>query len=96
MKQKINEIIAYVNNNGGKYSEWYCGIAADVRDRLFNEHNVREQGDFWIFRNFEASEIARTAEKYFIESLGFDGGPGGGDRTTTFVYVYKKTLSTIQ
>jgi len=96
MEQKVNEIIAHVHSQGGKYPEWYCGIASDAKDRLFNGHNVSEKYGHWIFRNFGSSEVARSVEKYFIESLGFDGGSGGGSLSTVFVYAYRKTIDTVE
>ena len=96
MNQKMNEILSYVHSLGGNYSDWYCGIAADARDRLFNGHRVSEKSGHWIFRNFGNSEVGRSIEKYLIESLGFDGGSGGGDLSTVFVYAYRKTADTIE
>ncbi len=84
----IKEIKAYIIDNGGRYRDWYVGIASDARDRLFNAHAVKEQGDAWIYRQCESSDNARDVEDYFI-ALGAAGGPGGGDYTTTYVYAYK-------
>ncbi|MEK7616663.1 MAG: hypothetical protein AAB414_01265 [Patescibacteria group bacterium] len=36
----IAEIKAYMAQGGGSYSDWYVGIAADPRQRLFNDHSV--------------------------------------------------------
>lgn len=43
----------------------------------------------------EAADIAtaRAVESYFID-LNIDGGSGGGDDDSKFVYVYKKTKLT--
>lgn len=79
---------------GGTYREWYVGIAADPRDRLFNGHGVREKGDAWILRRAESAEVARRVERYFVKTLGTDGGPGGGDASTKAVYAYKKNAHT--
>ena len=84
----ISEITAHVTKCGGRYSEWYAGIAADARQRLFSDHAVREGSDAWILRPCGSSGVAREIEKALF-SLGMKGGPGGGDYSTDFVYAYK-------
>lgn len=88
------DIKAYIQKNGGAYSDWYVGIASDTRERLFNEHNVSEKSGSWIYREAEGSSAAREVEEYFINMLGTDGGSGGGDYSTKSVYAYKKTSTT--
>ena len=61
------------------------GIAASPRDRLFNDHNVREKGDAWIFREATSSAVAREVESYFIDVKGTRGGAGGGDASSRSV-----------
>ena len=90
----IDEIEGHIENRGGAFSSWYVGIAADARDRLFNDHSVEEEGDKWIFRKATSSSVARTVEKYFIEEKGTKGGPGGGDENSKFVYAYKSQRHT--
>ena len=49
-KQKIIlDIKSYVAKNGGAYSQWYIGVTADPKQRLFNDHAVKETGDAWIY-----------------------------------------------
>ncbi len=36
----VNDIKAHADKGGGGYSSWYCGIASDPDQRLFNDHNV--------------------------------------------------------
>jgi len=90
----ISDIKDYIRNNGSVYSSWYVGIAKDPRDRLFNGHNVHQNGDAWIYREAESSQVARDVENYFINTLGTDGGPGGGDWQSNNVYAYKKNSHT--
>jgi len=84
----------YVRGCGGVYSDWYVGIAADPRERLFTDHNVDEKKGHWVFQRCADSVIARELERYFTNTLGANGGPGGGDHTTTYIYAYKITSST--
>ncbi len=93
----IADIKAYIAKfSGTKYSDWYVGIASDPKQRLFVDHCVNEQSGAWIYCEALSSDAAREVEQYFIDQLKTDGGPGGGDRTTRFVYAYRKTSSTVE
>ena len=65
--QIIAEIEAYIRKYGGSLYEWYVGIAANVSDRLFSDHQVREKGDAWIYRQAPNHELARQVENHFVE-----------------------------
>jgi len=90
----ISEIEAYMQNGGGSLRAWYVGISNDARTRLFNGHRVRENGDWWIYSKASSSQVAREVEDYFVNTLGTDGGIGGGDQTSDVVYAYKKAAHT--
>jgi len=91
----IAEIGAYVANCGGSYLDWYCGIAAQPRERLFTGHAVREQGDAWIYRSCTDSETARAIERFFL-ARGMKGGPGGGDDDSACIYAYRIAGHTVE
>lgn len=90
----INDIKGHITKGGGGSKAWYVGISRDARDRLFNEHKVREKGDWWIFRTASSSQVAREIEDYFVNILGTDGATGGGDEAADMIYAYKKALHT--
>jgi len=92
----VSAIKSYIDRNGGQYSSWYVGIASDPRNRLFVEHGVNETTGAWIYQKAETSSEAREIEEYLINTLGSDGGPGGGDYSTQYVYAYRKTINTRQ
>jgi hypothetical protein len=94
-QQIITDLNAYMQQHGGPNSAWYVRIAADVRERLFVDHNVSEQGGVWIYRQATSSTVARSVEKAYLDA-GCDGGPGGGDDSTDYVYAYRKTTITKQ
>jgi len=95
LNQIVQEIDDHIRQCGGGYSGWYVGIAANPRERLFNDHNVSEQSDSWIYRDCGSDTSARKAEEYFINK-GCRGGSGGGDHTTRYVYAYKISRNTIE
>jgi|SRR3989338_1012944 len=89
-----SEIKNYINSNGGPYSAWYVGIASNPTERLFTDHNANKDYGQWIYRDAGSSSEARKIEDYFINTIGTDGGTGGGDYSTRYVYAYKKTTIT--
>jgi hypothetical protein len=95
LNQIAQEIDDYINKSGGGYSSWYVGIASDPRIRLFNDHNVDEKNDYWIYRACGSDTSARKVEEYFINK-GCKGGTGGGDYTTQSVYAYKIGRNTVE
>lgn len=90
--QIITDINGYMQLHGGSNPSWYVGIAADARDRLFKGHGVVEEGGVWIYRRALSTAVARQVEKAYLDA-GCDGGPGGGDELTVYVYAYRKTPS---
>ncbi len=85
-----DEIIGHIRSRGGDLSDWYVGIASDVQDRLFSDHRVNKENDKWVYRKAASATVARRIERYFIDTVGTDGGPGGGGETSCFVYAYRK------
>lgn len=74
-------------------SQWYVGIASDVSERLFSDHNVSKSDGPWVYEHADTAAIARSVEKYFLDH-GFSGGTGGGDDSTITVYAYLKKSRT--
>ena len=92
-KEVFDGIVAHINKQGGAYSSWYCGIASNWVSRLFEDHQVPKEGHPYIARHCYDNESARNVEKALVE-LGCDGGAGGGDDTTIYVYAYLKGTMT--
>jgi len=90
----IADIKSYVANNGGDYSQWYVGIATDPKQRLFNDHAVKEKSA-WIYHRCAGADIARAIEKFFL-TQGMQGGSGGGDDNSEYVYAYKIGRHTVE
>ena len=92
-QQAYGEIVAHIVKQGGAYSTWYCGIASDWEDRLFNDHKVPRKDHWRVVCQCYNNEDARTVESA-LHKLGCDGGAGGGDETTVYVYAYLKGTMT--
>jgi hypothetical protein len=80
---------------GGSYSDYYVGITNDIDRRLFSEHNVDKKRNQWIYDEADSDIVARKVEQYFLDK-GCDGGSGGGDEDSIFVYCYKITGTTVE
>jgi hypothetical protein len=93
-EQIKTDIKAYMVKHGGSHGDWYVGVSKDPRGRVFNEHGVLEKGNWWIYRQAYSSSTARNIEDYFVNTLGTDGGVGGGDKDADYVYAYKKSANT--
>ena len=78
------------NFQGDYLGNWYVGIASDIQKRLFEDRSV---ADCFIYEKAINIAHARSAEQMLLNS-GFDGGTGGGDYTTTYVYAFKKLPGT--
>ncbi len=90
----FSEILAHIQAEGGESSSWYCGITSDWGDRLFNEHNVpRDDNHPYIASQCHNNDSARIVETNLLK-LGCDGGKGGGDSKTVYVYAYLKGTKT--
>lgn len=84
----INDINEHLAQSGKKYfSDFYIGITNDVERRLFQEHNVSKDTEWWIYRTANSSDEARRVEQYFQEK-GMRGGSSGGDDSSNIVYCY--------
>jgi len=92
-QQVYDKIVAHIKKQGGAYSTWYCGIASDWEDRLFNDHQVPREDHWWIALQCYNNTDARAVESALLK-LGCDGSAGGGDQTTVYVYAYLKGTMT--
>lgn len=81
------EIVAHIKKEGSPFKSWYVGIASDVEQRLFGDHNVPRNNYWRIHRKAPTADDAREIEAYLL-SLGCTGGTGGGDDGTDWVYAY--------
>jgi len=88
-----SEIVAHIDAQGYAYSEWYSGIAADWKERLFDDHQVPREGHAYIARQCYNDEDVRVVETALLK-LGCAGDTGGGDETTVYVYAYRKGTMT--
>ncbi len=88
-----DEMFKYIEDNGGVFSQWYCGITDNIERRVFEEHKVRK-GDLGLHDKCPTKNDAQLVEKALLEN-GCDGGTGGGNSNSKCVYIYKKELYTV-
>lgn len=87
-QQIVNDVVTHMSKYGGKYQDWFAGVAADARITLFIEHGVNEIGDAWICRQCVNDDAARQVERYFLKR-GCIGLQADLDQSTRFFYAYK-------
>ncbi|MEN0066171.1 MAG: hypothetical protein AAGA48_28780 [Myxococcota bacterium] len=92
IQQAIDELADFIEDSGGRFRAWYVGIAASPRRRLFDDHAVREDGD-WAYIPLRSRSAAAGVERALLD-LGCQGGPGGGTSRTRYAYVYRVTRYT--
>lgn len=89
----INEIEKHLSNSVKEYySDFYIGITNDVNRRLFSEHNVDKDNDWWIFSKADTEDVARDVERYY-KDLGMKGDTGGGKPENPPMFVYSYEIS---
>lgn len=70
------------------YSDFYIGITDNIETRLHGFHRVPNEGHWFIWAQADSEEVARKVEKYYLDQ-GMDGGTGGGNEDTLYVYCYE-------
>ena len=77
----------YMESKDLEYSDFYVGITNDVERRLFIEHELDEQSDTYDFFDFGSVDLARKAERLYLNQ-GLTGDTGGGTEESSVVYIY--------
>ena len=67
----------------------HIGITNDLNRRLKIEHKITAEDYWWTSSEADDAETARAVERHFIE-MGMQGGTGGGDNETEFVYCFAR------
>jgi len=89
------EILAYIKEFGGDFSDYYVGVSDDPKKTLFTVHNVNRKKDPWLYKQALTLQAAKTAQNYFINRLKVDGAQQSDlNEDTDCVYVYKKSRQT--
>ena len=89
----VRRIMDSLKNEGYpvEVQDFYVGITNDVDRRLFEEHLLDEETDSFRVEQFNTVEDAREVEAFFLNEMGLDGGAGGGEDDSVFVYIYLKS-----
>lgn len=96
VQELASQFISFINEYGHIPSKWYVGITSDPKRRLFIEHQVSPTSGIFKYADASTVDNARLIEKFLIDKMKIKGGSGGGDSTTTWVYVYMITPLTLQ
>jgi hypothetical protein len=86
------EIDSLIQKGGGGYGQWYVGLAINVRERLFDGHQVNEKSGMWTYKDAGSEMAARDIEAIFLKK-GCKGGNLKRD-SSRHIYAYKMTRTT--
>lgn len=89
----IKKIGSEIQRVGLPHSRWYVGIAENPKERVFGAHSVSEELDIFFICKANSAEEARIAENELLKK-GCDGGSGGGNQDSIWVYAYLKSNRT--
>jgi len=89
------EVLAYIKEFGGDFSDYYVGLTDDPQKALFTTHKLDRDKDPWLYKQALTHGAAWTIQKYFLSQLKSDGQPPtNNNEDTDCVYVYKKSKRT--
>jgi len=79
--------------NAGLRRDWFIGVAENPKQTL-KEHKINTIEGEYFYEKLSSAVRAVFVKDYFIKQ-GVDGRRDKFDGSQTFVYIYKKTPSTI-
>ncbi len=84
------ELISYVKEFGGDFSEWSIGVAADAAKALFEINKVDPVRDIWLWKPALSPAAAALVRDWMTgrqqaNAVAGDGAPGAS------VFIFKKT-----
>ncbi|MCB1379734.1 MAG: hypothetical protein KDK89_15415 [Alphaproteobacteria bacterium] len=89
------EIYSYIKEFGGKFGEWYIGIATDPKATMRLAHGIDEEHDIWLYKQAVSFRACQTVQRHFTEMLGVEGElVSSGPEEADCVYLYKKSPRT--
>ncbi|MGU9963813.1 MAG: hypothetical protein ACNYPD_06885 [Candidatus Halichondribacter symbioticus] len=91
--EAYNALVKYIKDNGGRFTDWYCGVTHDVPTRLDqheNEKGITAKLPGKVKCSSMKIAIAVEAKMHAKDCLGHARGPGGVNDNSKYVYVFKK------
>ena len=97
MSPTQEKAISAIEVHMGKFTSpptnWYIGIANNVRQKLFIEHNVSEQNDKWIYTTLESNDSAKEIKRHFV-NIGLQS-EDSNDELGNIIFAYQKPIAEI-
>jgi hypothetical protein len=86
----IADFEAQIRKMGGEYSEWFVGVAKDLREPLFETHLLEDKNDGFLYREAFTPGCAREIRGHFVtqRAATIDASSRQGGR---LIYAYRKT-----
>lgn len=82
----IERIVAFMNQNGGVYSQFQVGITNNISERL-SQHGASNK--LHVSFNLGSKQDAEDTESYIVNYYKTKGDTGGGAPDTMWIYCFK-------
>jgi hypothetical protein len=86
----IVDIEGQIKKMGGKYTDWYVGIAKDSQEPHFEDHLIEDRNDGFLYREAFTPGCAQEIKDYFVTQREATGDPNSHE-DGRIVYAYRKT-----
>jgi hypothetical protein len=89
-QETIDDIQTYIEERGGKYSDWYIGACQEVQDIILKMYQANSRG--WTYCETPSPQVAKEVLGYCVNTLGIAGDVNirDVDSLSRVVYVYKR------
>jgi len=90
-RETIDNIRTYIEERGGKYSDWYVGDCQEVQEIILKIYQANSR--CWTYCETPSPQVAKEVLDYCIKRLGIAGDVNIHDTDTLcrVVYIYRKT-----
>jgi hypothetical protein len=88
--QIINTLDEFIRKNSFTYHDWYVGLAVNVEENLFNEHQLNPETDVWIFKEIPDEKEGVRIREYFL-NMGCVSGISDMTDRARYVYLYRRS-----
>ncbi len=82
------ELISYVKEFGGDFTDWHVGVALDAPKTLFQRHKVDPVHDAWLWKPALTGAAARLVVNWMTDRQ--NAQSAAGDAEGDCVFMFKK------
>ena len=80
------ELISYVKEFGGDFTQWFVGSAEDASKALFQNHEVDPVRDVWLWKPALTPAAAALVVGWMTDRQKANRAPGDADGSCVFIF----------